>query len=196
MCHYQVLTTQEAPVQHHRRTDQETLISRFDKDDLYGRNSLPEMRSHVTNAIMRQRAANETRMIHVAKNGVNDPVTFYHVLDALLVIQPGVLFRTAEFLEYLRFQKTMLSWDAVTVGRVLTDIASGLHEAYGRKPIDYVRRWNGMTYMVHKDAESRVMVLRLLEDMALLGKQMVLAERRGETPLRYVSPLSRCPSLS
>jgi hypothetical protein len=166
------------------------------KDDLYGRRSIVGMRDYVTNAVMRHRTTDDLYMNHVPKNGINDPITFYHIVDALLFVQPETPFRTVDFMEVLNARKRNIAWDATTVGRVLTDIAVSLHESYGNKPLDYVRRYNGMTYSVRAHPEFRVMVLRLLEDLRILGNQLIEEERRGEAPARQMTPMARCPSVA
>jgi hypothetical protein len=178
-----------------RYTDSGFLVPPLARENLFGRRTITGMEPYVTNAMMRRHASQEMTIAHRPRNGINDPVTFYHIIDALLQVQPGVLFRTVDLMKFLNEYKTQLSWDATTVGRVVTDIALSLHESYGRKPIDYVRRWNGMTYMVQEHPEFRVMVTRLWEDMAKVALEWVEAEGNGEQPQRLHSPLTSCPSM-
>lgn len=164
-------------------------------ENLYGRQSIPGIRSLVTDRRKRKAIHADVAFIHRTKNGVYDPLTHYHLLDTLMQITPGIEFRTSDLLAILKTEKPQLVWDSTTVGRVLTDLAENLFEAYGTKPIDFVRRWNGMCYSVREAREHRLMLHRLLDDLYSVCEETLAEELRGEAPKRTRSPLERCPSL-
>lgn len=164
-------------------------------ENLYGRASIPGVRGMVTARVIRKSTHADLHFYHRVKNGVFDPLTFYHLLDAVMRIQPGQIFRTADLLPYLAECKPQLVWDAITVGRVLNDIALALAEAYGVSPITVARRWNGNCYEVQGAAEFRSMLHRLLEDLRELGEEVLATERQGRFEKRITSPIERCTSV-
>jgi len=166
------------------------------EENLYGRQETPGLRSEVTARRIRKASHAEVEFLHRTKNGIYDPITFYHLLDALMRLEPNSEFRTADLVIHLQTAKRQLVWDSVTVGRVLNDIAESLHDAYGAVPISAVRRWNGMYYVVHGGLEFKVMQLRLLDDLYRLCEEMLANELAGLTIKRTVSPLVRCPSVA
>lgn len=165
-------------------------------DNLYGRRSIPEMRDKVGARRVRRAVTYDNRFIHRDKNGINDPLTFYHILDLVMQMTPGTEFRTGDLLVQLRAFKDQLVWDATTVGRVLTDIAENLYEAHGFKAIDFTKRWNGMFYVTSTEPRAQVVLFNLLEDLVLLCEEEVRAELAGRRPKRLRSPMESCPSLA
>lgn len=117
------------------------------------------------------------------KNGYADPFTYWHILDALLTVEPNEIFKVQEFSTLL--EDRPVAFDNITVGRVIRDIAESLEMANARKPIDWNRYWDGTRYWVSDNTEDRVAMEHLLEDLFLLF---------GATPDGH-SPLRRCPSL-
>lgn len=170
-------------------------LQSFRESDLHGRSSIPGATSIVSARRSREIRANRKSLVHRVKNGVYDPLTYYHILDALLDLQPRMLFRTTEFVPFLAETRTQLVWDATTVGRVINDIAESLTEANARKPIENTRRWNGMNYIMSDEREDRAAMENLLEDLAELCRQDILQELTGAFPKRMESPLNRCPSI-
>lgn len=182
---------------HRRRNANQrlTLAASHDGQDLYGRLTIPGMRSSVTARRARKATTFDGHFVHRAKNGVYDPLTYYHIVDTLLRLDAGQEFRTSELLQHLKATKPQLVWDATVVGRVMTDIAESLHESYGWTPVGYVKRWNGMTYDVLSGTEPRTALLRLLEDLVLLCEETIETEISGVVSKRIDSPLIHCPSI-
>lgn len=164
--------------------------------NLYGRQSVPEMTKQVTARRAREAASLHAGLYHLSKNGVYDPITYYHVMDVICRIDSGIEFRSGELVALLHQAKPDIWWDTTTVGRVVTDIAEVLNEAYGWTPIGYVRRWNGMTYDIIADPKARVALYRLLEDLKVLAREVLAEERKGIFTPRLNSPLNKCPSVS
>lgn len=178
-----------------RVTEEVHLTAVLSGEDIYGRLSIPGMKSLVTARGIRRVTSADLHFYHRAKNGVYDPMTFYHLLDALMQVEPGVLFRTADLLPYLTETKPQLVWDAITVGRVLNDMAMALTDAYGESPISVTRRWNGNCYLVERDRAYRVMLHRLLEDLRALCVEVTHEEKAGRFSQRIASPIERCTSV-
>lgn len=172
----------------------QTLAANLDGDNLYGRQTIDGMRS-VTTRRARRAASLNAKLYHRAKNGVYDPITYYHVLDALARLDSGQFFRTAELLNHLRVVKPQIVWDATSLGRIITDMAEALHEAHGFTPIGYTKRWNGMTYDIIDHPKARSAILMLLDDLSILAEQTVAEELQGNYAKRLRSPLERCPSV-
>lgn len=170
-------------------------LQSFADNDTHGRTTIPGATSIITDRRFREIKAQRKSLLHRVKNGVYDPLTYYHVLDALLDLQPGTLFRTTEFVPFLSETRQQLVWDTTTVGRVINDIAESLADANARRPIENTRRWNGMCYILSSEIEDRVAMENLLEDLAELGRQEIEAELSGTFPKRTQSPLTRCPSV-
>lgn len=175
-------------------TQARSIATPHDGPDLYGRLTNERMR-RITARRARRATRNNIHFIHRAKNGIYDPLTYYHLLDALCRIGSGQEFRTAELLAHLKLVKPQLVWDGTVVGRVMSDLAESLHEAHGFTPIGYVKRWNGMTYDIIDHPSARDAMVRLLEDLEVLCEEHIAAELRGEDIKRLRSPLERCASV-
>lgn len=143
----------------------------------------------------REIISHRNRFIHKMKNGIYDPMTFYHVLDALLDLLPDQFFRTADLIEYLNASRPQIVWDSTTVGRVVTDMAESLSEANRSKPIEWARRWNGQNYQVSSRPEDRKAMENLLDDLAILCEAEVEGEQGGAFVKRVQTPMSACPSV-
>jgi hypothetical protein len=152
-------------------------------------------KSEVGERMLRRIAHGRKEFFHRTKNGVYDPITYFHVVDALLVQGPDV-FRTRDLTARLRTTRTQLAWDVTTVGRVLADIAETLQRANGSSYISTARRWNGMIYAIDPSKECRAALLHLMDDLILLCDELIEEEQAGTPPKRLTSPLERCPSVS
>jgi hypothetical protein len=164
-------------------------------ENIYGRLTIDGIKSRVTARKLRQTTWANTNLVHKTKNGIYDPVTYYHLLDFLMQIDPGQDFRTNDLMTELRATKPQLVWDATTVGRVLTDLAESLYDTNDRAVIGFVKRWNGMTYDMSGHPENRIILHRLHEDLFLLAKEAIQNEAAGVFEKRINSPLNKCPSM-
>lgn len=163
--------------------------------NLWSRNTDPSVRTEVTDRDVRQHSADETTLIHRPKNGVYDPITFYHMADLLAQLAPEQEFRSAELLPLLAAEKPQLVWDATTVGRIVADMAESLADAYEVRPIRARRQWDGMHYVISGHPIARVGLVRLVKDLRRLAAQVVEEELAGMPPKRTETPLLSCPSL-
>lgn len=137
--------------------------------------------------------------IHRARNGIYDPYTIFHLTDALTNIQPWQQFTAAEMAEWLNQQKPQFVWDAVTVGRILNDMVESLRDANAAplaQPIIIARDWAGTSYEMTNYTEAREVLLRLLDDLVVLGQQLRDVELSGQPSKRQTSPFANCPSLT
>lgn len=153
------------------------------------------LRSLVGERRLRRITNGRKEYYHRSKNGIYDPITYFHIVDVLSGLS-GDTFRTREFIELLASGRTRLVWDATTVGRVLNDIAESLEAANGRPYISSSRRWNGMVYMVDQGPEAKAALLNLLDDLIILCDQLIELEEAGKAPPRLNSPLLSCPSVA
>lgn len=170
-------------------------VAAFPADNPYGKLTIPGMKALASERRLRRVAHGRKEFFHRTKNGVYDPLTYFHILDALLELVPGRLFRTAEFVDYLDDTRPQLVWDTTTVGRVINDLAETFEEANKTAAIDSARRWNGMIYAVSDQPEHRAAMIALLDDLYRLCETLIAAEAAGEAPKRLNSPLLQCPSV-
>lgn len=172
-----------------------TRLATYTDKDPYGRNSITGMKTFATERRLRRSGHGQRFFFHRTKNGVYDPLTYWHVLDTLLELHPDEFFRTVEFVAVLEDTRPQLVWDPTTVGRVLNDLAESLQEAEGEPVIKASRRWNGMIYMTPGKALLRGTMFALLDDLYKLCEALMEAEATGKPPKRLNSPMLLCPTV-
>lgn len=178
-----------------RTSTRTALTLNLDGADIYGRLSIDGVRNDVPARRVRKVATYDRLFIHRPKNGVYDPITYYHVLDILMRVTPGVEFRTAEFVKQLKMSKPQLSWDTTSVGRILTDIAESTFEAHGFTILHATRRWDGTTFDISGHPIARKALFNLMEDIVRLCQDTIEKELEGVVEKRLNSPLLQCPSV-
>ena len=139
------------------------------------------------------------RYIHRAKNGINDPYTFFHLVDELTNVAPDKQFTAASLAEHLNRERPHIAWDPITVGRVLGDLIESWEEANpGRvnQPIDSKRSWHGAAYWMTSYEPARAVLFALLQDLTTIGEDVYNTEMIGSRAERRVSPLVSCPSVT
>lgn len=138
--------------------------------------------------------ADKKWLFHPAKNGVYDPVTYALVVETLLKLRPGAYWYAGGLAQHLNDTEPGLIWDAVTVGRVLSDIADVTTEFLeGQEPI--IRRsrdYRGRFYAMTASKEGRKLLVRLRELLRGLSHQIIARERQMEPSPRFESPLNLC----
>lgn len=154
--------------------------------DMHGKQSLTSMNGLVTKDRWKAIKTSAWQLAPKSKNGLNDPFTYYHVLDGLLNVVADEFFRTREFVDSLLPRP--LDFDAMTVGRVIADISESLYLANGRRAMSSTRQWDGMRHLISPQAEDRKAMENLLEDLYLLCK--------AESKKRHESPLYECSSVT
>lgn len=166
-------------------------------DDVYGKVSISnEIRPFCSARRLRKNVHADDKFYHRAKNGVYDPLSYYHVVDALLKLAPDEEFRTSNVVAFLADKKPQMIWDRTTVGRILADICETLNDLDGgnQTPIIANKRWNGMNYEVSRHPGRRLSLHRLLDDLWAMSKEVIDEEGRGQFRKRTESPLLTAPS--
>jgi hypothetical protein len=153
------------------------------------------LRSEIGDRRLRRLAHGRKEFFHRAKNGIGDPITFFHIVDAL-IMDKGEPFHTRDLVVRLVSDSPQLGWDSTTVGRILNDIIESVSEANARTYISTVRHWDGTLYAVEQTPEARAVLFNLLDDLAVLCEELMEQERQGIQPSRLNSPLGRCPSVT
>lgn len=162
--------------------------------DQYGRRTYPAL---VTPAMIKKIQRRKTRFVHRTPNGFNDPITNYHLVEALLDAEPGQPFTAGQFAAWLNQHKPEIRWDSVTVGRTLSALYDYWVEANGEilTPLVSHRYYDGVFYETVSGAPQHKALANLLEDLAALAEETVEAEARGEMRKRLETPLNQCPSV-
>jgi len=154
----------------------------FAATDTHGRRSIPGM--HDVISADKERAIKKGKTLFPKpRNSYSDPYTYYHVTDILLWLVPGEMVKTKELVTALEGRP--LTFDPITVGRVIADIAESLELSNGKSGIQSHRWWDGVRYWTTADIEDRAALEHLLEDLRILC----------DVPTDGHSPLRRCPSL-
>ncbi len=174
-------------------------IQTFDLENPYGRASIPDLATSVTNSRLRRWTKSRNNLFHRPKNGIYDPVTMFHLVDALVNIRGWQPFTAATFVGYLNQHKPMLCWDAVTVGRILGDLVESWNDAHSHvlfRPLVPQRLSRGREYQLTNYVEGRRVMFDLLDDLARLADDAIALELVGKPASRSSSPLGSCPSLT
>jgi hypothetical protein len=181
-----------------KRRRRESGINILRGTDIYGRISMAGSAPLITERQLRKITTGKNRLVHRAKNGINDPYTFFHLVEALLGVAPFQPFTAAQLVRYLNAERPSMTWDAVTVGRVLNDIRDNLVEANPNEqfqPISMLRDWSGVYYETVDYAPARAVLFRLINDLLAVCAEVQEAEASGEIARRTQSPLLACPSI-
>ncbi len=160
-------------------------ISTFAENDIHGHRSIPGRGKYMTAKRAKEIRLAQKTLAPRAKNGITCPFTYWHILDALLEVHPGNLFTAKEFTDSLG--ERPMSFDPITVGRVINDIAESLQLANHSEPIQIIRRYDGRHYWIDGSIESRAEMEHLLDDMEVLCHDFEPSQ---------MSPLFRCPTLA
>lgn len=107
-------------------------------------------------------------------------------------------FTARELAEHLNKNRPAFLWDAVTVGRILTDLIDQWNEAnpgHENQPIRDRMTWAGRIYEMTDYPAARKVLTNLIEDLIYLGDKHVDAELEGQKVSRLESPLNQCASV-
>jgi hypothetical protein len=145
----------------------------------------------------RIRWKNARNWAYRANNGVYDPLTYLQVLDTVLSIDPQIELRSKVLAKFLNDNKIMFYWDAITVGRILTDLAESFEEVMGKKMglLERGTDYRGNFFLLHVNADTIKVANDLREDLMRLSTIEMAVRDRGETSKRYATPLLECPSM-
>jgi hypothetical protein len=137
-----------------------------------------------------------THWVYTVPNGCYDPMTFLFVLDAVMNIDPDIELRANKLIVYLQNQPYRLTWDVVTVGKVLSDLCDAFSDVLGEKNglLERGRDWRGVFYRIHRNPATADLAQRLREDLYKATEAEMDARKAGQRPKALVSPLLECPS--
>lgn len=177
-----------------RRRDSGIVVLRG--TDQYGRQTMPGAANLITDRTIRRLRHGTAALRHPVRNGVYDPVTFYHVVEVLLSLAPAQPFTSTQLVRWLNDERDFMSWDATSVGRILNDIHDNLVDTLGSEDAFVAYRdWSNSYYETTNNPKGRAALLRLADDLARLSEAIVVQEKNGEIPKRLRSPMSDCPSI-
>ena len=130
-------------------------------------------------------------------NGQYDPMTYMFVLDAVVNIDPSIELRSGKLAEALNQRRQQLRWDAVTVGKVLSDLCDAFGDVLGAKLglLERSKDQRGTFYLIRRTPEVARVFTALREELMRATELEMAALSRGEHPARLVSPLLECPSV-
>jgi hypothetical protein len=176
----------------------ETGVSPRATNDHFGRMTVDGAITLVTPTRITSWTRGLERLVHRVPNGVNDALTFYHLVYRLANIESNRYFTAGQLAAWLNFYDRAFVWDAVSVGRILNDLRDcwldvNPHERF--QPLQVERRTAARYYRVSDYPEARIAMLNLLDDLLAIGRRLVKEEDRGRFPQRLMSPLNLCPSL-
>ena len=172
-------------------------VATFSEEDPHGTVENPEWRPIYTERRKRRMAHRRINLIHRVKNGVYDPLTYYHLIDFLMTVVPDQWYRAVDLTEYLNGYRPAFVWDTTTVGRILNDLVDTFLEMDDRlrfNPILRKRAWNGTHYAMTDFPEARTLMMGLLEDLGRLSEEYLTAEASEGAPKRLDSPLRQTPT--
>lgn len=131
------------------------------------------------------------------RNGTGDPLTYFLVLGALVNVNPSVEVRAKNLAEYLQLHFPQIAWDAVTVGRVLSDLCDNLEDVNGRKNafLEVKRSSEGNYYYLHRTPDASKTALALLADLYRLCEIEMAVRKQGKKTDYPEGPLMECPSV-
>src|SRR5687768_6361164 len=118
----------------------------YPTSDPYGRLEVSGMRSTLSERTQRKMTRGKNEFIHRVPNGIHDPFTHFHIVDALLRVRPDELWKSRDLAKFMAENYKQMSWDTVTVGRILNDIAESIEQARPRDIQPALRvapRWDG-----------------------------------------------------
>lgn len=173
------------------------VIPRADSDH-YGRLTVPGAIDRLHDRRLRRISAARNSFDHRARNGVHDPLTYFHIIDTLLNIAPGTRFTAAQLAERLNTTRPTFWWDAVTVGRTLGDLIDTFAEVNPGDDFQPLIAWrfpSARRYELTGRPQAHAALLNLFEDLIGIGRAVLDAEAKGEPPRRMTSPLAACASV-
>lgn len=168
--------------------------------DRFGRRTIPGSEEVITENRRRRWLSGQKNFFHRTPNGVYDPITHFQVVTTLLDVIPNERFTAKQLVKLLEASNNTMSWDAVTIGRVLTDLHDSIELANGDnpafQPIIAVRHWTGNHYYIADYPTAREVLARLADDLYKICEKEVEVEAAGRRSRRLGSPLSETPSLT
>lgn len=124
-------------------------------------------------------------------NGIYDPLTYLHVLSALAAINPDIELRAANLAKHMAREFPLFIWDAITIGKVLADLADTFEDALGRKNglLERGRDYRGSFYLVHHYPDILPVYKAMRNDLIKMVEAEMVQRDLGKKPQRLMSPL-------
>jgi hypothetical protein len=138
-----------------------------------------------------------THWAYSTPNGCYDPLTYLFVLDTVINIDADIELRANKLAEYLSRQPYRMTWDAVTVGKVLNDLREAFEDVLGAKSglLERGRDWNGAFYRIHRNPATAKVAQALREDLYRLAAAEIDLRKAGKRSSLLASPLLECASV-
>jgi hypothetical protein len=132
-----------------------------------------------------------------AANGVYDPLTYLHVLDAVAGINPDIELRSKALTEWLEENQKAFHWDPITVGKVLSDLEEAFEDKLGEKRglLEKGKDYKGHFYSIHHTPDVARLYKALRTDLMRLTELEMNSRSLNRKTQRLESPLLECPSV-
>ena len=173
-----------------RPYSEHTTVSHFDEPYMTATGQVPGTRQ-------RQRWLASCNWVYPTPNGTECPMTYMLVLDALMNIDPFIELRSKNLVAYLTETYPQLTWDAVTVGRVVSDLCDNFEDVLGAKNgfLERSRDHLGWFYLLHQSPETADLAFRLRDDLFRLTEVEITSRKQGRKTDFKGSPLLECVSV-
>ena len=129
-------------------------------------------------------------------NGCYDPMTYMFILDTIMNIDPDLELRANKLVEYLATRPYQMVWDAVTVGKVLSDLCDTFEDVLGAKMglLERGKDYKGNFYRIHRNPATADLAIRLREDLYKASEAAMADWNAGKRQPLLASPLLECPA--
>lgn len=173
-----------------RPYSEHTMVTRFRTPDMGETGVIPGKRQAA-------RWLASTNWTYATPNGIEDPMTYMLILDALMNIDPFIELRAKNLVLYLSETYPQLSWDPVTVGRVVSDLCDNFEDVLGAKNglLERSRDHLGWFYLLHQSPETANLAFRLRDDLMRLTEVEMALRKQGKKTDFKGSPLLECVSV-
>jgi hypothetical protein len=130
-------------------------------------------------------------------NAYNDPLCHFIVLHTLLNADENVEFRSRHLADYLNLSRPQFGWDAVTVGKILSDLHESFETLLGEKSglTTRGRDQNGYFYVLHTTEPVIQAAWGVLDDLQGLVEVQMTLQNQGKPVERAFSPLLESTTL-
>jgi hypothetical protein len=164
-----------APASASIRRRARALVLIRNEGDPWGSYTTPDAASHITQRQLRK-FKSEAHWAYKTRNGIWDPLTCMHVVDMLMNTVPGESFTAGQFTVMLEVSVPRFSWDPVTVGRILNELAEGLTDVLVEGDLPFWvsgRQRNGRHYTVTATSAGWRVLHALRNELAMEARPYV-----------------------
>lgn len=161
--------------------------------DPWGAYSVPGAAQHISQRQLRK-FRSEGHWYYKTRNGIWDPLTCMHIVDALMNVVPGVSFTSNTLVALLERRVESFAWDAVTVGRILNELADGLTDVLDEGDLPFWvsgRKVNGRHYTVTETSAGWRVLHALRNELAMEARNYVESGKvRPHTSMSILSTVA------